>query len=33
MKFTGILFDVSEGFLTVKTDKYNDLIASLPGNK
>ena len=33
MKFTGILFDVPEGLLTVKTAKCNDLIVSLPGNK
>ena len=33
MKFTDILFDVSEGLLTVKTFLCNDLIMSLPGNK
>ena len=33
MKFTGILFDVPEELLTVKTALCNDLILSLPGNK
>ena len=33
MKFTGILFDVPEELLTVKTALCNDLILSLPENK
>ena len=33
MKFTDILFGVSEGILKVKTTYRNDLILFLPGKK